>query len=218
MKQRRSIFSLLLLASIFGSLLSAGVVFSVNIAPPPIAVFDQPEAPADGYILEPPDTINAAISKLAAPGPRHWVYSSSVGMLWTPGYWGHDGGRYLWHEGYWGQHVGFYGGVNYGGGYFGSGFTGGRWEGGNFHHNTVISNVNRNNVHNTYEDRTVVHEVKGPNHSYNGQGGSQARPTHEEEQASHAPHQGPTPQQVTHAQAAHDSHVQAHGGPRQRRP
>jgi hypothetical protein len=65
----------------------------------------------------------------------------SVGVLWTPGYWGFAGGRYAWHEGYWGPQVGFYGGVNYGNGYFGSGFTGGRWEGGVFRHNTVISNV-----------------------------------------------------------------------------
>jgi hypothetical protein len=74
-----------------------------------------------------------------------------VGLLWTPGYWGFVGGRYTWHEGYWGRQVGFYGGVNYGNGYFGSGFTGGRWEGGVFRHNTVISNVDRNSVHNTYE-------------------------------------------------------------------
>jgi hypothetical protein len=137
-----------------------------------------------------------------------------VGLLWTPGYWGFAGGMYVWHAGYWGPRVGFYGGVNYGNGYFGSGFTGGRWEGGVFHHNTVISNVDVKNVHHTYEDRTVVREAKGPNHAFNGQGGITAQPSREEMEAGRAPHQGPTPAQVSHAQEAHNSHLAAHAGAR----
>ncbi len=117
----------------------------------------------------------------------------------------------LWHEGYWGPRVGFYGGINYGNGYFGSGFTGGRWEGGVFRHNTVISKVDRNNVRNVYEDHSVVREVKGPNHSFSGRGGIRAEPSSGELEASRAPHQGPTPMQVSHAQEAHDSHLAAHG-------
>jgi hypothetical protein len=36
--------------SLFGAQAFAGVVFAVNVAPPPIAVFDQPPCPGDGYI------------------------------------------------------------------------------------------------------------------------------------------------------------------------
>ena len=138
----------------------------------------------------------------------------SVGLLWTPGYWGFVGGKYAWHEGYWGPQVGFYGGINYGNGYFGSGFSGGRWEGGVFRHNTVIANVDRNKVHNTYEDPSVVRVIKGPNHAFNGKGGIKAQPTKVEVEASRAPHQGPTPAQVSHAQAAHNNHLAAHGAAR----
>ena len=107
--------------------------------------------------------------------------------------------------------VGFYGGVNYGNGYFGSGFTGGRWDGRVFRHNTAISNVDVHNVHNTYVDHTVVREVRGPNHAFNGRRGIQAQPSRDEMEASRAPHQGPTPVQVSHAQEAHNSHLAAHG-------
>ena len=142
----------------------------------PIAVFDQPPCPGDGYIWIPGYYQYGDYGYYWVPG--HWVMPPSVGVLWTPGYWG---------------------------------FAGGRWEGNMFRHNTVVTNIDRNNVHNVYEDRTVVREVKGPNHSYNGKGGSQARPSHEEESAARAPHQGPTPAQVSHAQEAHNNHLAAHG-------
>ena len=45
-----------------------------------------------------------------------------------------------------------------------------------FRHTTVISNVDVRNVHNTYVDKTVVRPVQGPNHAFNGPGGSMARP------------------------------------------
>ena len=66
-------------------------------------------------------------------------------------------------------------------------------------------------VHNTYEDRTVVKEVKGPNHSFNGQGGITAQPSRAETEASRAPHKAPTPAQASHAQEAHNNHLAAHG-------
>jgi hypothetical protein len=81
-------------------------------------------------------------------------------------------------------------------------------------HNTVISNVDRNVVHNTYEDKTVVKEIKAPNHAFNGKGGIVAKPSPAEAEAARAPHQGPTPVQVSHAQDAHNSHLAAHGAPR----
>ncbi|MGO9094675.1 MAG: hypothetical protein ACLQGV_05580 [Bryobacteraceae bacterium] len=209
MKNKLTMLLMLALAALVGSQAFAGIQFSVNIAPPPIAVFDQPLCPGDGYIWAPGYYQYGDYGYYWVPG--HWVMPPSVGMLWTPGYWGFGGGRYLWHEGYWGPHVGFYGGVNYGNGYFGSGFTGGRWIGGAFHHNTVISNVDIHNVHNTYVDHTVVREYRGPNHAFNGEGGIRAQPSREETEYSRAPHQGPTPAQVSHAQEAHQNHLAAHG-------
>jgi hypothetical protein len=211
-KNKLTIPLILILAALFGSQAFAAVQFSVAIAPPPIAVFDQPPAPGDGYIWTPGYYQYGDYGYYWVPGA--WVQPPSVGVLWTPGYWGFAGGRYAWHEGYWGPKVGFYGGVNYGNGYFGSGFTGGRWDGKVFRHNTVISNVDRRVVHNTYEDHTVVRRVTGPNHAFNGRGGIQGRPSHEEEEAGRAPHQGPTREQAARAQEAHNNHVAAHGGER----
>src|SRR5579862_2955053 len=212
MKNKLTTFLVLLLVAFVGSQAFAGIQFSVKIAPPPIAVFDQPACPGDGYIWTPGYYQYGDYGYYWVSG--HWVMPPGPGLLWTPGYWGFAGGRYMWHEGYWGHQVGFYGGINYGNGYFGSGFTGGRWEGNVFRHNTVITNVDVRNVHNTYVDRTVVRPVQGPNHSFNGAGGAGVRPAQREEQVGRAPHQGPTPQQVSHAQEAHASHVAAHGGER----
>jgi hypothetical protein len=212
MKHRLPLSMILLLAAFFGSLAFAGIQFSVNITPPPIAVFDQPPCPGDGYIWTPGYYQYGDYGYYWVPG--QWVVPPSAGVLWTPGYWAFAGGHYAWHEGYWGPQVGFYGGVNYGNGYFGSGFTGGRWEGGKFMHNTVISNVDVKNVHNTYQDRTVVRPVTGPNHAFNGKGGITAQPSPKEVEASRAPHQGPTPVQASHAQEAHENHLAAHGAPR----
>jgi hypothetical protein len=191
MKNKLAVFLILVLASLFGSQGLAGVIFSVNTAPPPIAVFDQPACPGDGYIWTPGYYQYGDYGYYWVPGA--WVLPPSVGLLWTPGYWGFVKGKYIWNEGYWGPQVGFYGGINYGNGYFGSGFTGGRWEGGVFKHNTVISKVDR------------------PNHAFNGKGGIKAQPSSTEVEASRAPHQGPTPEQVSHAQEAHNNHLAAHG-------
>ena len=212
MKHKLTLLLVLTLAALFGSHAFAQVQLSVTVAPPPIAVFDQPPCPGDGYIWTPGYYQYGNYGYYWVPG--QWVMPPSVGVLWTPGYWGFAGGRYTWHEGYWGAQVGFYGGVNYGNGYFGSGFTGGRWEGGVFRHNTAIANVDAAHVHNTYVDRTVVHETAGPNHAFNGPGGIKAQPSRGEVEAGKAPHQGPTPVQVSHAQDAHNSHLAAHGAPR----
>lgn len=213
MRHKLTFLLILAMAAIFGAQAFAGVVFSVNIAPPPIAVFDQPPCPGDGYLWAPGYYQYGDYGYFWVPG--HWVMPPSPGLLWTPGYWGFGGGHYLWHAGYWGPTVGFYGGVNYGAGYFGTGFVGGRWEGGAFRYNTAVWNVDRVRVHSVYEDRTVVHEVRGSyNHSYNGGHGVAARPSREEESygRASAQHQAPTREQEEHARAAHDSHVAAHGG------
>jgi hypothetical protein len=212
MKRQSTFFLILILAALFGAQAFAAIQFSVNIAPPPIAVYDQPPAPGDGYIWTPGYYQYGDYGYYWVPG--QWVLPPAPGMLWTPGYWGFEGGRYAWHAGSWGTKVGFYGGINYGNGYFGSGFSGGRWEGNKFMHNTVVTNVDRKVVHNTYEDRTVVKPVTGPNHAFNGQGGIPARPSPVEEEAGRAPRQGPTPAQASHAQEAHNNHLAAHGNPR----
>jgi hypothetical protein len=213
MKRKLAMFLTLVLATFFAAHAFAGIQFVVKIAPPPIVVFDQPACPGDGYIWTPGYYQYGDYGYYWVPG--QWVLPPSVGLLWTPGYWGFVGGRYAWHEGFWGPKVGFYGGINYGNGYFGAGFTGGHWEGTVFRHNTAVSNVDRSKVHNTYVDRSVVQEIKGPNHAFNGKGGSKAQPSGGELETGRSPHQGPTPVQVSHAQEAHNNHLAAHGNPRE---
>ena len=50
MKRKLTILLIAALAAALGSYAFGGIQFSVNIAPPPIAVFDQPACPGDGYI------------------------------------------------------------------------------------------------------------------------------------------------------------------------
>lgn len=132
------------------------------------------------------------------------------GYLWTPGYWGFEGGFYGWHVGYWGPHVGFYGGINYGFGYGGVGFFGGRWVGERFAYNTAVVNVNTTIVHNAYVDRTVINNntINNNHYSFNGQGGATARPNAPEQAAMHENHVQPTSNQLSHEQAAGQDHNQ----------
>jgi hypothetical protein len=109
------------------------------------------------------------------------VPAPSVGLYWTPGYWGFNGGGYGWNAGYWGPRVGFYGGINYGFGYYGAGFVGGYWAGGAFNYNGAVMNVNRNVVRNVYVNKTVInksiHCGNNCHVSYNGgRGGISAKP------------------------------------------
>jgi len=125
-------------------------------------------------------------------------------VLWTPGYWGFEGGFYGWHAGYWGPHIGFYGGVNYGFGYGGVGFVGGHWGGDHFVYNTAVVNVNTTVVRNVYVDRTVINNTTVINNhaSFNGPGGVTARPTSNERMAEHENHFQPTSNQMSHEHAA----------------
>src|SRR6185312_13173353 len=107
---------------------------------------------------------------------------------------------YLWSPGYWGENVGFYGGVCYGYGYGGSGFYGGRWQGGRFQYNTAAWHVGRG-MHNTYEDRTVIHNNSNRS-SFNGHGGTEAQPTDRERGAMSEHHTQPTSAQQNHQQMA----------------
>jgi hypothetical protein len=86
---------------------------SIDVAPPPLPVYDQPPIPEAGYIWTPgywawdDDTGYYWV-------PGTWVLPPEPALLWTPGYWGWNDGVYAFHEGYWSPEVGFYGGVSYG--------------------------------------------------------------------------------------------------------
>lgn len=117
-------------------------------APPPLPDYDQPPAPADGYIWTPGYWAWGPEGYYWVPGA--WVEPPYTGALWTPGYWGFYGGRYLFYPGYWGMHIGFYGGINYGFGYVGFGYEGGYWNGTRFFYNRVYTRLNTRVVHNVY--------------------------------------------------------------------
>ncbi len=178
---------------------AVGVGVSINVAPPPLPVYDQPPCPADGDIWIPGYWAYSDDGYYWVAG--YWADPPEIGFLWTPGYWGYSGGFYLWHAGYWGPDVGFYGGVNYGFGYGGIGYYGGRWEGGAFYYNTAVTNVNRTIVRNTYVDRTN-HVLTNTRVSFNGPSGVTARPTAQQRVAMRERHIQATAAQVAHQQNA----------------
>jgi hypothetical protein len=132
--------------------------------------------------------------------PATWVEPPQPGLLWTPGYWGWNAGRYIFNAGYWGPTVGFYGGINYGFGYTGLGYEGGYWRGGSFFYNGAVNRFGGVHVTNVYE-KTVTN-VTVNRYAFNGPGGVNRQPTPQELQAARAPHVAPTPAQVQHVQAA----------------
>src|SRR6185437_11910163 len=123
----------------------AAIDISINIAPPPLPVYEQPPLPGPGYMWSPGYwAYDPADGYYWVPGT--WVEPPEVGLLWTPGYWAFVGGAYAWNAGYWGPTVGFYGGVDYGFGYTGRGFYGGRWDHGHFAYNRAAWNVGNAHV------------------------------------------------------------------------
>jgi hypothetical protein len=182
--------------------ISVGLSISVGTPPPALPVYEQPPCPTDGYLWQPGYwAYDDADGYYWVPGV--WVAPPTPGLLWTPAYWGYEGGHYGFHQGYWGPHVGFYGGINYGFGYGGVGFGGGAWSGGHFRYNTAVVNVNRTVVHNTYVDRTVIRNTTVNNRSsFNGPGGSKARPSAQDERAMKEHHVQPTSAQLSHQQGA----------------
>lgn len=179
----------------------AQIGITVSFGPPPLPVYEQPVCPGDGFIWTPGYWAWDGYDYYWVPGT--WVMAPEVSYLWTPPWWGWDGGVFLFHEGFWGPRVGFYGGINYGYGYFGEGFEGGRWDHDHFYYNRSVTNVNVVNVHNVY-NTTVVNRNVTVNHiSYNGgQGGIEAHPTAQDEQAGFERHLGPVAAQNDHVQAA----------------
>ena len=172
---------------------------AVDIAPPPLPVYDQPPIPAPGYIWTPgywawdDDTGYYWV-------PGTWALPPEPELLWTPGYWGWNDGVYAFHEGYWGPEVGFYGGVSYGYGYTGVGYEGGYWRGGAFFYNRTVNNISNVSITNVYNKTVVVNNTT--NVSYNGgAGGTTVRAT-PQQIAANQQHVPPTPQQTQHMQMA----------------
>jgi hypothetical protein len=222
MKTLRLAFLLSLAAvSLTPAATSAGVFVSVNIAPPPLLVYEQPVAPFPDYVWQPGYWAWDGYEYYWVPGT--WVLAPEPGLYWTPGWWGWDevGAVYIWHAGYWGPHVGFYGGINYGWGYPGYGYYGGFWEGGHFCYNTAYSHVTVVNVYKTY-NQTIVNNnvVVNNNHtSFNGgHGGVHARPRPEDQRAEHEHHWQPTHEQASHERGARDNREQHWNAERQRGP
>jgi len=183
------------------------VSISLDIAPPPLIVEDQPPCPEDGLIWTPGYWAYDDYAGEYYWVPGVWVQPPQIGFLWTPAYWGWSGGAYAFHEGYWGPTVGFYGGINYGHGYWGRGYGGGRWDNGRFAYNTAANNVNVTYIHNTYVDRSVVRANTNRVSFNGGRGGVAAQPTARELQV--AQQVQATPQQQTHFQAAQQQRTHA---------
>jgi WXXGXW repeat (2 copies) len=182
----------------------AQISVSVDIAPPPLPVYEQPEIPGPGYLWTPGYWSYGPDGYFWVPGT--WVQPPVVGLLWTPGYWGWSGGLFLWNAGYWGPQVGFYGGVNYGYGYVGHGYEGGYWRDNQFYYNRSVTNITNVHITNVY-NKTVVNNVTVQRVSYvGGPGGIVAKPTAQEEQVAHLQHTAPTAAQTQHVQSAASRH------------
>lgn len=179
----------------------AQIGISVSFGPPPLPVYVQPPCPDDGYLWTPGYwAYDDYFGYFWVPGT--WVLAPEPGLLWTPGWWGWSAGAFLFHEGYWAPHVGFYGGINYGFGFFGDGYAGGRWDGNRFYYNRAVSNINVTNIHNVY-NTTIVNNITVNHISYNGgNGGIEARPTHEQEEIAQQHHVAMQPVQLHHLQMA----------------
>lgn len=177
---------------------SAGIIFEIGIAPPPLPVYVQPVCPGEGYIWVPGYWAYGDDGYFWVPGT--WVLAPEPGLLWTPGYWGWGDGEFVFHQGYWGAQVGFYGGIDYGFGYSGVGYQGGYWNNGAFFYNQSVNNVT--NITNVY-NKAVVSSRTANSVSYNGgPGGISARPTAQEEAAARGRHIPPTSLQTRHVQDA----------------
>jgi hypothetical protein len=178
----------------------ADVAISINIAPPELPIYAQPELPGDGYIWTPGYWAWDGDDYYCVPGT--WVLPPRAGLLWTPAWWAWDGEFYQFRTGYWGTSVGYYGGIDYGYGYGGRGYQGGRWDHGRFHYNRAVNHIDRSRIHDSYRQDVVRH---GPedHRSYNGgDGGTRSRPGDRERNRDHQQRFAETADQVHHEQAA----------------
>src|SRR5215472_9963191 len=151
---------------------SAQIRVSIRFGPPPLPIYEQPLCPGPNYIWTPGYWAYDYDDEDYYWVPSTWVLAPEVGYLWTPGWWGWMGDGFIWHEGFWGPVVGFYGGINYGYGYFGEGYEGGRWDRDQFYYNRAVNNLNVTEIHNVYNNTTVINNTTVNRVSYNGgQGG-----------------------------------------------
>jgi hypothetical protein len=203
---RCCVFALLVMLTVGHSATSSAQIavgITVGFAPPDLPVYEQPICPGDGFIWTPGfwawDDDDGDYYWV----PGTWVMAPEPGYLWTPAYWGWGGSDFVFYRGYWSFGVvGFYGGIDYGYGYFGRGYEGGRWEGDRFFYNRAVNNVNVTVIHNVY-NTTVVNERNVTRVSYNGgNGGVNARPTPQEEEAAHGRRLPPAAPQRQHIQEA----------------
>jgi hypothetical protein len=180
----------------------SSISVSVNIAPPPLPIYEQPPLPGEGFIWVPGYWAWDQSQTDYFWVPATWVQAPQPNLLWTPGYWGWNNGSYIFYAGYWAAQVGFYGGINYGYGYAGSGYQGGRWENGAFFYNSAVNNIGSVGVKNVYNQTIVVNNTTN-NVSYNGgKGGIEARATPQEQAAVKQSRVEATPLQTQHAAAA----------------
>jgi hypothetical protein len=174
------------------------VSVSINIAPPPLLVYDQPQVPGEGYIWVPGYWTWSRPDRAYYWVPGTWVQAPNDGDLWTPGYWAFENLGYFWHTGYWGPQVGFYGGINYGYGYSGSGYQGGRWDRGAFRYNRAVTNVNLQVINNYYGTPGAYRQGSNRISFNGGRAGVTARPTDRQRQWQSAEHAGPQAEQLRH--------------------
>jgi hypothetical protein len=173
---------------------------SVNFAPPPLPVYEQPPIPDADFIWIPgywawDDDI---YDYYWVPGT--WAPAPEPGLLWTPAWWGWNNGGYGFHDGYWAPHVGYYGGIAYGFGYNGSDYEGGEWRGGRFFYNRSVNNVTNVNITNVYNKTVIVNQSTTA--SFNGPGGASAQPTSQQLAVAQERHVAPTAMQTQHVRAA----------------
>jgi hypothetical protein len=179
---------------------AVAVGISVNLAPPPLPIYEQPPIPGPGYLWTPGYWAWGPEGYYWVPGT--WVYPPAIGVLWTPPWWGWSDGVYIFHTGYWGPHIGFYGGINYGFGYFGAGYEGGYWDHDHFFYNREVNNFGSVHVANVY-NKTIVNNGRENRVSFNGgTGGTTAQATAQDRAALNEHHWQPTGAQLQHLNAA----------------
>jgi WXXGXW repeat (2 copies) len=189
---------------------------SVNIAPPPLPFYQQPQIPEEGYLWAPGYWAwdNSEADYYWVPGT--WVQAPEPSLLWTPAYWGWSEGKYVFYTGYWAPQVGFYGGVDYGYGYGGEGYEGGHWDHGAFFYNRAANNIANITTKNVYNQTIVVNNSNRVSFD-GGDGGIQARPTEQQQALAKDKHVEATPAQKQHMEAASKDHAlyskQNHGVP-----
>jgi hypothetical protein len=174
----------------------------VSVAPPPLASYEQPAIPAQGYLWVP----GFWAWRKSVPDyfwvPGTWVQPPHPGLLWTPPYWSRVDGGYSFHDGYWATDVGFYGGITYGYGYDGNGYQGGHWKNDTFSYNRAVNNLGALDIPVVY-DQAVATDDSAMRVSFNGgRKGTAARATKQQEALANAEHVRATVEQQKHFEMA----------------